>query len=195
MTPNGMARPAGTVLTLLFVTPTWAASPAQTVETDCLEILRAGTGPEIACDFPMVLSAEERAELESGSRGYVKDVRCKLSLKIARAAVTEAISARDHVFQSPDQPVTCTVTTPKSSFDITATFAPRVVIKNDVAVEATPGLGNVAGITRAISWPVVVFVNRWPSIRTGMLQVVNAYRAHVRKTAAQAVGPNKNGDR
>lgn len=167
-----------------FILTAWMAPGVLAAEPDCLDDLRSGSGPEIACEFPMSLSAEERAELEKGSRGYVKDVRCTLSVKIARDKVSEAIAARDLVFQSPDQPVVCTVTTPKSTFDITATFAPRIVIKNDVAVEASPGLGDVQGVTRVISWPVVVFVNRWPSIRAGMLQAVNAYRAHVRKTAA-----------
>jgi hypothetical protein len=168
---------------LTFTALPVSAEPAPPLSEDCFALLERGTGDTIACAFPLRLSPEEQAELKAGSRGYVDNVACMMTVRIARADVATAIRASDHTFQSPEQPVVCTVTTPKSTFDITATFAPRVVFKKDVAVEATPGLGNVKGITRVISWPVVQFVNRWPSIRSGMLQVVNAYRAHARKTA------------
>ncbi len=163
-----------------------AQGPDTSLSDDCYEDLEKGTRPEIACRVPLRLSETERAELEKGSRGYVKDVTCDMTVRIPRSDIETAITSRDVIFQSPEQPVRCTVTAPKSTFDITATFAPRVVIKNDVAVEATPGLGNVKGITRVISWPVVAFVNRWPSIRAGMLQVVNAYRSHARKKKSAA---------
>ena len=164
------------------------AAPAPDTEfsEDCYEELENGTRPEIACLVPLRLSETERVELEKGSRGYLKDVTCTMTVRVPRRDIEAAIASRDAIFQSPEQPVRCTITAPKSTFDITATFAPRVVIKNDVAVEATPGLGNVQGITRVIAWPVVAFVNRWPSIRAGMLQVVNAYRAHARKNKSAA---------
>lgn len=152
-----------------------------TLPEDCLAELDNRSKPEIACSFPIRLSEEEQAELEKGSRGYVKNVSCTMTIRIDRREVDTAIAATDHVFQSPEHPVSCTVTTHKSTFDVTGTFAPRVVFKNDAAVEATPGLGNIKGVSRVISWPVVQFVNRWPSIRKGLLQAVNAYRAHARK--------------
>ena len=179
------------VLFLAAAGPALAGAPAAALPEDCLKELDSGTEEEIACQFPMRLSPEEKAELEKGSRGYVKDVSCTLTVRIARAAIDTAVSAAEHVFQSPEQPVVCTVTTHKSTFDITGTFAPSVVFKNDVAVEATPGLGNVKGVTRVLSWPVVQFVNRWPSVRAGMLQVVNAYRAHARKKKAAKTTPEK----
>lgn len=151
---------------------------------DCFEQLENGNGPEISCAVPLQLSDTERAELEAGSRGYVKNVSCTLTVRVPRNDVERAIAAADIVFQSPEQPVVCTITTHKSTFDITATFAPRFVVKGDVATEATPGLANVKGVTSVISWPVVQFVNRWPSIRSGMLQIVNAYRTHARKRRA-----------
>lgn len=154
---------------------------------DCFEQLETGHGAEIVCYFPLKLSPVEQAELEKGSRGYVKNVDCLMTIRIARADLDAAITATDLVFQSPQQPVVCSVTTHKSTFDVTATFAPRVVIKGDVATEASPGLGNVKGVTRVISWPVVQFVNRWPSIRQGLLQIVNAYRVHRRKAKPAAV--------
>lgn len=128
--------------------------------------------------FRMRPSPEERAELDAGSRGYVRDFDCRLTVRIARALIDQALAANDFSFQSPEQPVVCTITTTKNTFDVTATFAPEVVFKNGVAVSATPGLANVKGVSRVISWPVVQFVNRWPSVREGMLTIVNAYRTH-----------------
>jgi hypothetical protein len=161
-----------------------ASKPANPpLSDDCFAELTSGTSQEIACLFPLSLSGQERADLKANSRGYVENVTCMLVVRIARAMVDETIAKPDHIFESPDQPVTCTVTTPKSTFDITAVFAPRVVIAGDKATEASPGLGNVKGVSRVISWPIVQFINRWPSIRAGMLQIVNAYRDHTRKIA------------
>lgn len=161
------------------------AGKAPPLSQDCFAEIETGTGEDIACLFPMRPSPEERAELEKGSRGYVKDFSCALTVRIARAEIDRALAAADYVFKSPEQPVTCTITTHKSTFDVTATFAPQVTFKAGVAVDATPGLGNVKGITRVISWPVVLFVNRWPSVRAGMIQIINAYKAHKAKSKAR----------
>lgn len=158
-------------------------APAPSLSDDCFAEFETGTGPEIACLFPLQPSAEERAELEKGSRGYVKDFKCRLTVRIARSEIDKALAAVDYSFRSPEQPVVCTITTHKSTFDVTATFAPEVTFKNGQAVSATPGLGNVKGITRVISWPVVQFVNRWPSVRDAMLTIVNAYKARKGKPA------------
>lgn len=166
-----------------------ASAPAAPLSEDCFDELENGRTAEIACLFPLRLSDSERTELEKGSRGYVRDVTCTLTVRVPRATVATAIAARDHVFESPEQPVVCTVTTHKSTFDVTATFAPRVVFRNDVAVEASPGLANVKGVSRVLSWPVVQFVNRWPSIRKGLMQVVDAYRLHARTRADRAPRP------
>lgn len=166
-------------LAWLTVSPAHAAAgTSQSLSEDCLAEVEKGTGPEIACLFPLRPSAVERAELESGSRGYVKDFNCRLTVRIARAEIDRALAAVDYAFKSPEQPVVCTITTYKSTFDVTGTFAPEVTFKNGEAVSATPGLGNVSGISRVISWPVVQFVNRWPSVREGMLTIINAYKKH-----------------
>jgi hypothetical protein len=164
-----------------------AQSPpvGQKLSNDCFTEVETGTGPEIACLFPMQPSPDERVELEKGSRGYVKDFNCRLTVRIARAEIDRALAAVNYIFKSPAQPVVCTITTYKSSFDVTATFAPEVTFKDGTAVSATPGLGNVQGITRVISWPVVQFVNRWPSVREGMLTIINAYKA--RKSKGQSL--------
>ena len=148
---------------------------AQPISQDCFDELENGKDPMLACRVPLRLSHGEQAELEKGTRGYVKNVSCLLTIEIRRDALQAPIEASEHIFESPEQPVSCTVTTYKTTFDVTATFAPRIVFKANTAVEAWPGLGNVKGVSRVLSWPVVQFVNRWPSIRKGMLQVVNAY--------------------
>ena len=148
---------------------------------DCFDVLENGKGQEIACAFPLRLTEQERADLKKVTREYMHDLTCQMSIRIPRAKVDEAIRAKDLVFQAPEQPVTCHVTTGTSAFDVTATFAPRVVFKGDKAVSASPGLGNVKGVSRALSWPVMLYVNYGPGMRSGMLQVVNAYREHARK--------------
>ena len=153
-------------------------TPPPALSEDCFAEVETGTAPEIACLFPIRPSLQEREELEKGSRGYVKDFTCRLTVRIPRAEIDTALATPDYTFKSPEQPVVCTITTYKSIFDVTATFAPEVTFKNGVAVSATPGFGNVNGITRVVSWPVVQFVNHWPSVREGMLTIINAYKKH-----------------
>ena len=150
------------------------AAAKSAVSEDCFDELENGTGAELVCKFPMRLSPDEQKELEKGSRGYIKNLTCTLDIRIARSLLEEPVDKKDYVFESPEQPVACQVETYKSTIDITATFAPRIEIKDYKAVTATPGLANVKGVSRFISWPVVQFINRWPSIRSGMVQVVNA---------------------
>jgi hypothetical protein len=166
-----------------------AQAPTPGLSEDCFEELEKGKGSEIACGFPLRLTEEERADLEKATRGYLKNLACLMTIRIARDKVDEAIEASDLTFQSPDQPVSCTVTTPKSTFEVTATFAPRVVFKGDVAVSASPGLGNVKGVSRVLSWPVVAYVNYGPGMHSNMLKVVNAYRAHVRRKRRPTSAP------
>jgi hypothetical protein len=183
-----MKRGGPLALTFVFAVashPAFAGAPAAALSEDCFAEVETGTGPDIACLFRLQPSAAERAELETGSRGYVKDFACRMTVRIARAEIDKALAAVDYAFKSPEQPVVCTITTYKSTFDVTGTFAPEVTFKNGVAVSATPGLGNIKGITRVISWPVVQFVNRWPSVQEGMLTIVNAYKTHKAKGGAK----------
>ena len=177
------SRAALLTLMLAFAGPdkTMAGKSAASLPEDCFDILENSKGSEIECAFPLRLTDTERADLKKITRGYLDDLTCRMSIHIERAKVDEAVRAADLVFQSPEQPVTCTVTTPKTTFDVTATLAPRVVFKGDKAVEASPGLANVKGVSRVLSWPVMLYVNRGPGMRSGMLQVVNAYRDHARK--------------
>ena len=178
--PTAAAEPAPAAVP---ATPPKPSAPAseETLSDDCFDELEHGAAGLIACRVPLTLSPTEQDELEKGSRGYVKNVSCMLTIKIERGDLEIPLAAPAHVFESPQQPVTCTVTTYKTTFDVAATFAPRVTFKDGTAVKATPGLANVSGVSRVISWPVVQFVNRWPSIQNGMLQVVNAYLARKRE--------------
>lgn len=198
MTPN---RPVMLLLALLLallpaihapINPAMAQAapmppppPPPPPSEDCLEQIEHGRRPEIHCEVPLRLTPAEQAELEKSSRGYVRNVACTLTIRIARAEIDKVVEAADVVFQSPGQPVHCTVTTHRSTFDVTAAFAPRVVVAGGVATAASPGLGGVVGVSRALSWPVVQFVNRWPSVESGMLQVVNAYRAHAARRRSE----------
>jgi hypothetical protein len=177
MTPSGIAA---VLLTAAMARDTGLALKPlpSALSQDCFAELETGTAPEIACLFPITPSPQEREELEKGSRGYVKDFTCRLTVRMSRAEIDKALSTNDYAFKSPEQPVVCTITTYKSTFDVTATFAPEATFKNGVAISATPGLGNVKGISRIVSWPVVQFVNRWPSVREGMLTIINAYKKH-----------------
>ena len=157
-----------------------AAPPAGAI--DCFGDLMHGKGPVIACEFPVEPNAVERLELARATRGYVKNVHCLVSIKIERALVLAAVDNPDHVFEAPPQPVACEIEAilkegRTTTCPVAGMFSPRVVIKDGRAVEATPGLGEITGVTRALSWPVETWVNRGAMVREGMLQAVNAWLA------------------
>jgi hypothetical protein len=155
----------------------------------CFADLERGSAPEIVCEFPLQPSPTERAEMEKQTSGYLKDAACTVSIRVARALVTSAIETPDTVVQVPAQPVACKITMPgktgDSVVDITGTFSPKVTIKGGNAVEATPGLGDVKGVSRIIAWPAVAYINRAGFLRTGMLKTVNAWMTHLRAAKAK----------
>ena len=155
----------------------------------CFADLERGTAPDIICEFPLQPSPAERAEMENQTSGYLKDASCVVSIRIARVLVAAAIETPDTQFQAPPQPVACKVTMPGKTGDtvtnVTGAFAPRVTIKGGTAVEATPGLGDVKGVSRIISWPAVAYINRAGFLREGMLKTVNGWMAHLRAAKAK----------
>jgi hypothetical protein len=188
------ALAVATLASTAWGAPVHAAKPATALAAaanDCFADLMSGTAPDIVCQFPVRMTEEERAELEKTTRGYFKGATCLVSIRIDRALIAVTVDAVDHTFQSPPQPVTCDVIgqlsdkEPPKTYPITGTFAPRVVLKDGRAVEATPGLGNVAGVPRVVSWPVETWVNRGGTVRTGMLQAINAWLDHMRQRAPQ----------
>jgi hypothetical protein len=166
-------------------TPAHAAKPGAGL--DCFADLMRGTSEEIVCTFPLQPSASEQAELEKQSRGYVKNAQCTVSIRIARETVMAAVHTPDFEFVAPAQPVQCEVTAhlkeQPSVMPISATFAPKVKIKDGKAIDATPGLADVKGVPRALSWPVEAWVNSGIGIKSNMLQVINAWLDHMRHTS------------
>ncbi len=174
---------AGSLLTI--VAAITAAGAAQAASADdptrnCFWQLANGRGSQLTCEHKAWITEEERADLKKLTREMLQDVRCTVSIDIKRVLVDDALELTDHVFQSPPQPVACEIATKDSAIPITGTFAPRVVIKDGKAVEATPGLADVKGVTGVLSWPVVQYVNRAPGIRTEMLRMINLYIEHAR---------------
>ena len=166
-----------------------AAPAAAAKPSDCFDDLMRGRSAEIVCSFPLQPNAQERAELEKQSRGYVKSAECTVSIRIQRALITAAIENQEHVFQAPAQPVQCTVTAlwdkAVKVIPITATFAPKIIIKGGVATDANPGLADVTGVPRALSWPVEAWVNSGVGIKGNRLKVINAWLDYMRRTSLQ----------
>jgi hypothetical protein len=183
MLPNASRRPrpllvlAGSFLVIAVSssTPIEAAGPAKTVTRNCFQELASGRGPEFVCQHPAWLADKERDDLRRLTRDMLQDARCVVSIKIARSLVTRALSESDHTFEAPPQPVACEIATSDRPIPITATFAPRVVIKDGVAVDATPGMANVTGVNSYLAWPVVEYVNRSATVKSEMLKMINAY--------------------
>ena len=171
---------------MLAVPAAQAASPQEQVRT-CFWQLANGRDREITCQYPTWLTDEERGDLRKLTRDMLQDLRCTVSVGIARGLVDDALELSDHVFQAPPQPVACDLTLKDSTVQITGRFAPRVVFKDGKAIEATPGLADVKGVNSYLAWPVVQYVNFAPGIRAEMLRMINVYveqsrsRAMVRK--------------
>jgi hypothetical protein len=181
--PHALAVAVVTLTALTLPAATTLAEPAKSAgaaaqSRDCFDELENGTSAEFTCDYPVALAEQERGDLKRITRGYLEDVTCAVNVRIDRGMIERAVQDTDYVFQSPEQPVACDVKTSKSTLHITATFAPRVTFKGGKAVEGTPGLENIQGVTRILSWPVKVYVNRAPHVRNTMLQIVNAYRKY-----------------
>ncbi len=144
----------------------------------CLNSLKQ-TSPEISCEYTTLLTDQERADMRRLTRDRLQDAVCRVTVRIDRALVQPALTEANHLFNAPPQPVVCTITTRDSTFDIKGTFAPQVTFKDGVAVSASPGLANIAGVNRYLAWPVVQYVNYSPGIRRDMIAMINAYRAHL----------------
>ena len=156
-----------------------AAAGTSDREQDCFHQLENGRGAEIVCAFPTRLSEQEQADLRRITRDVLQDAHCVVSIRFPRRLLDDALAAADHVFEAPPQPVSCEVVTRESAIPINGTFAPRVVFAGGKAVEATPGLANVTGVSSVLAWPVLHYVNRSATIREGMLTVINAWRSHL----------------
>jgi hypothetical protein len=179
-----LARASYLAAVLALVAPMTAAEASSPL--DCFDNLTRGRSEIIECTMPLVPSAQEQAELEKQTMGYVKNASCTVSIRIARAEIMAAVNQPDHVFQAPPQPVECTVTAQWDkdvrTLPISATFAPKIVIRGGRATDAVPGLGNVQGVPRALAWPVEAAVNSGVGFKSNMLLVINAWLDHMRRT-------------
>lgn len=181
---KGLARLAACgLMFVIWVGPAPLAAEPKGYGTlgSCLKAVSHQQGDEILCDYMALLTDEERDDMRRLSRGLLQDASCLVTIRIARALVEPALTAQDHVFQSPPQPVKCDIKTKNGGgFPITATFAPVVTFKAGLAVAGTPGLANVEGINSYLAWPVVVYVNRSARIRNAMLEIINIYKPRLR---------------
>lgn len=175
MHPSLLVRSLLTVAVLMALAGASHAAERDDATRNCFWQLAHGRGAQLTCEHKAWITEEERADLKKLTRDILQDVRCSVAIDIKRSLIDDALELTEHVFQAPPQPVSCEISTKDSTIPITGTFAPRVVIKDGKAVEATPGLGDVKGVTSVLSWPVVQYVNRSPGIRTEMLRMINLY--------------------
>lgn len=158
------------------------AGPAAAGETaapnpDCFDEFLNAKGTDIVCTFPTRMSADEKVEVEKVTRGYLKDASCDVAIKMPRRLLADALAATgDHVFEAPAQKSHCEVVTLKATFPVEMTFAPKVVFKDGIAIEATPNLDNVTGVPKALWWPVAYWVNSSNMIEETTLKIVNAVK-------------------
>ena len=154
-----------------------AADPRHITQRNCFTELAHGHSETFICDYPAWLTDEEKADLKRITREYLQDASCRVSIKIDRKLVMQALAASDLVFGLRRRSRCNARSGPRTSmFPISGTFAPKVVFKDGAAVEASPGLGNVTGVSKYLAWPVIQYVNRAPSIRAEMLKMINDYR-------------------
>ena len=188
MTRSPLLSRLGACCALAVCLATAALAPSATADANadafaaqrrCFTELAQGKSRDVVCEYPAILTDEERDELRKLTRQYLQDAQCMVSIRIERARVAQALVAPDLVFDVPPQPVKCELRTKDSVIPITGTFAPKVTIKGGEAVHATPGLTDVVGVNSYLAWPVVQYVNRAPSIRREMLRMINQYRARV----------------
>jgi hypothetical protein len=171
---------AAAVAAFIAAAPALAGSPSPAEpapERNCFYQLMEDTGPLIDCEHPAWLTAEEKADLKKMTRDYLLDARCKIAIKIERSKVDAALVGSDLTFESPPQPMTCVLTMSSGDMTIAGTFAPKVVFKDGIAVDASPGLANITGINSYLAWPVVHYINNADRIRAPMKLMINAYRA------------------
>ena len=143
---------AGLVLALLTIEAGNAAGKARASQSrpepmnNCFWELARGTGSDLICEYPVWLADKERAEMRRLTREMLQDAHCTVSIRIARSLLTHALTEANYTFEAPAQSVECDLTTRDNTIAISATFAPRIVIKDAVAVDATPGMADVVGV-------------------------------------------------
>lgn len=172
---------------LAFIASAWPVA-ANAGNPDCFEQFERGRNSVIACEFSTRLTAQEQADLRRITRDVLQDANCIVSIRIGREQLEIALASEAQIFTAPAQPARCEIKTRESSMEITGAFIPRIVISGGRAIDATPGLADVKGVSTILSWPVIQYVNRSATVRDGMLTVINGYRAF-RSKSASTTGP------
>ncbi len=129
---------------------------------------RDKSGNDVACDLPVSLSENDLDEIfkaaarsskmsekmreraEKYSPGIAKALtnfrgaRCLIKLRIKRADIVDALSLEDKVWQMPDQPAECDVTTRKYEIrKLRFAFSPRIEMKNGCVEEFALNMGKI----------------------------------------------------
>lgn len=184
---QGYSRAAvGVVLGMIAFLPSATAEqgnatfPQRAATRDCFSEFLRGKSSTLRCEFPTRLTDEERGDLERLTRGMLLDARCMVAINVERRVIEDAIAADDMVVELPPQPVSCEVSTKETVYPIAATFQPRVVFRGGIAVEGSPGLANLTGVSKYLAWPVVQYVNRSAGVGGRMTEIVNLWREHLR---------------
>jgi hypothetical protein len=159
-----------------------AAGPAP---ANCINQLTSGSSPEVICSYPTQLGEKERAELRRMTGDLFVDARCLVNIRIERRQITAALIKPDFVFQATPQSVTCDVIGRDEKLPISATFAPRIVLKGGRAVDAHPGMANLSGLNDMLADPLLQYINQSDAIRAQMVKMVNMYIAN-QQIGAQA---------
>jgi hypothetical protein len=152
-----------------------AAGPAP---ANCINQLTSGSSPDVICSYPTQLGEKERAELRRMTGDLFVDARCLVNIRIERRQITAALVKPDYVFQATPQSVTCDVIGQDEKLPISATFAPRIVLKGGRAVDAHPGMANLSGLNEVVANPLLQYINQSDAIRAQMVKMVNLYIAN-----------------
>lgn len=159
-----------------------AAGPAP---ANCIAQLTSGSSPDVICSYPTQLGEKERTELRRMTGDLFVDARCLVNVRIERRQITAALIKPDYVFQATPQAVTCDVIGQNEKLPISATFAPRIVLRGGRAVDAHPGMANLSGLNEIVANPLLQYINQSDAIRAQMVRMVNLYIAN-QQIGAQA---------
>jgi len=170
-------------LLVLFLTLVFAAVPLapgkadDDVAQDCIDQLGDPDVDIIACTVPFQLKRRAREDLMRITGGVLRDAVCLVEVGLERAAVFNAlVHARD--LDVPAQPVACDVVTDRQPLQARFTLAPRVRFADGKAVGASPGLGNVTGVSPLLAILLTNWVNNNPQVQRAMVAWVNDYMSN-----------------
>jgi hypothetical protein len=174
----GLAAVGAAAVLLAAVSATPRVEAAGPAPANCINQLTTGTSPDVICSYPTQLGEKERTELRRMTGDLFVDARCLVNIRIERRQITAALIKPDYVFQATPQSVTCDVIGRDEKLPISATFAPRIVLKGGRAVDAHPGMANLSGLNEVVANPLLQYINQSDAIRAQMVKMVNMYIAN-----------------